>query len=222
MSKKSGLKSLLLIFLQNSFSWFVQHKAKKGHLEVERKFSITASESESLPLKLRELQFRPSGSVSMTDTFIPPREAGEMMRVRDEVTADSARSVFTLKSWVHTTGGGKERKESEAEVSPLLRTLAIMLARFVSPGELLSFSKDRALFEGKISGRELVVALDRVTGLGEYSGHFLEAECIVPLGEDPSKVQEIIFELVEQLFGSRREDVKRSYLDMLKLSKQAR
>src|SRR5579883_3520087 len=118
MSNKFGLRALMLTLLQNAFAWFVKNKVSKGHLEVERKFSISAMEAESLPLRLREFQFRPAGSITMTDTFLPPRQKGEMLRVRDEVTADSARSVFTLKAWVKTSDGGKERQESECEVSP--------------------------------------------------------------------------------------------------------
>lgn len=222
MSKRSGFRALLLLCLQNAFAWFVQKTANKGHLEVERKFSISAQEAESLPLRLREFEFRPSGSVTMSDTFLPPKAKGEMMRVRDEMTAGSARSVFTLKSWVATKGGGKERQESECEVSPLVRTLAIVIARFAGGRELLTFSKERALFEGTLGTREVVVSIDRVSGLGQYSGHFLEVECIVPLGEDPTEARSEIFNFVETLFGSPREDVKRSYLEMLELSRQAK
>lgn len=221
MSKRFGFRALLLAFLQNAFAWFVQRKAQKGHLEVERKFSISKQEAESLPLRLRELDFSPTGTVTMTDTFLPPRQRGEMMRVRDEMTAGTAHSVFTLKSWVNVAGGGKERQESECLVSPLLRTLAIIIGRFASAGELLSFSKERALFGGRLNGREFITAIDRVTGLGQYSGYFLEVECIVGLDEDPAQVRADIYGLVELALGSPREDVKRSYLEMLELSRSA-
>lgn len=219
MSNRFGFKALLLTLLQKTFVWFVQSKVSKGHLEVERKFSISAQEAESLPLRLRELEFRPAGSITMTDTFLPPRQKGEMMRVRDEVTAASARSVFTLKAWVKTADGGKERQESECEVSPLVRTLTIMLGRFASNRDLLSFSKDRALFEGNLHGRDVVACIDRVNGLGQFSGYFMEVECIVPLGQDPSAARADIFSFVEKLLGAPREDVKRSYLEMLELSR---
>ncbi|MBX9688009.1 MAG: CYTH domain-containing protein [Candidatus Obscuribacterales bacterium] len=221
MRTNSGFRALLLVFLQNAFSWYVYRKARKGHLEVERKFSISATESESLPLRLRELEFRPTGSVTMTDTFLPPRQKGEMMRVRDEVSPGSLRSVFTLKSWVKTRDGGKERQESECEVSSLLRTLAIICARFAAQKELLSFSKERAVFEGTLNGKEMTVCIDRVSGLGKYSGHFLELEVIVPLGEEPQAARAEIFNFVETLLGSPREDVKNSYLEMLELSRQS-
>jgi predicted adenylyl cyclase CyaB len=221
MSKRFGLKSLLLLFLQNTFAWFVHRTARQGHLEVERKFSISPEEGESLPLRLRELEFKPVGSVVMTDTFIPPRQKGEMLRVRDELIANTVRSVFTLKTWVHGKDGNKERQESEAEVSSLVRTLVVIVARYFCDRELLNFSKERALFEGKINGREVVACIDRVSGLGKFSGYFLEVECIVPLGQDPSEARTEIFKFVETLFGSPREDIKRSYLEMLELSRQS-
>jgi adenylate cyclase class IV len=145
-----------------------------------------------------------------------------MMRVRDEVTAGSAcRSVFTLKSWVHTADGGKERLESESVVSPLVRTMAIIIGRYATGRELLSFSKERTKYEGRLADREIEVALDRVSGLGKFSGYFLEVECVVPINEDPAGVRTEIFKFVETLFGKPREDVKNSYLEMLQLSKQA-
>ncbi len=220
MKSKCIFGSIVLKALQTAFAWFVQSKAKKGHLEVERKFPISAQESESLPMKLRELGLKPDGSVHMTDTFIPSREAGEMMRVRDERGSAGVKCVFTLKSWVETASGGRERKESETEVGPLLRTIVVMLARSASPSELLSFSKERALFSGRHNEKDVVVSVDRVSGLGEFSGNFFEIECIVPLGEESSSAQSCIYDLVEKIFGCAKQDEKRSYLDMLKISKQ--
>jgi len=210
----------MLVLLQNAFAWFVERKAHKGHLEVERKFSISMQEAESLPMRLREYEFRPAGSVVMTDTFLPPRQKGEMLRVRDEMIAGSVRSVFTMKSWVYGRDGNKERQESEAEVSSLVRTLAVIFGRFACGRDLLNFSKERALFDAKLNGKDVVVCLDRVNGLGKFSGHFMEVECIIPLGQDPTEARAEIFKFVETLFGSPREDIKRSYLEMLELSRQ--
>lgn len=220
MKSKCIFGSIVLKTLQAFFAWFVQSKAKKGHLEVERKFPINEQEAESLPMKLRELGFKPDGSLHMADTFIPPREAGEMMRVRDERSSGGVKTVFTLKSWVDTADGGRERKESETVVGPLLRTIVVMLARKASSQELLTFSKDRALFSGKSDGKDVVVSVDRVSGLGQFSGNYCEVECLVPVGDNPSSAQSCIYDLVEKIFGSSKPDEKRSYLDMLKISKQ--
>lgn len=211
---------MLLWLLQNAFVWFVQQKVLKAHMEVERKFSISAEEAQMLPGRLQERSFKSAGTVIMTDTFLPPRRKGEMLRIRDEVTSDSARSVFTLKGWVHTADGGKERRESEAEVSSFTRTLAIVLGRFAGGKQLLSFSKERAHFEGKLDNRDFVACVDRVSGIGKYSGYYLEIESIVQMGEDPEQTRKEIFNFVENLFGTPRDNVKHSYMEMLELSRQ--
>jgi adenylate cyclase class IV len=220
MGKGRGLRALMLALLRTVLGWIVRRSAAKGHLEVERKFSLALSEVENLPIRLRELGLKPAGSVTMTDTFIPARKKGEMVRIRDEMTSGTARSLVTLKSWVYLPDGNKERLESEAVISPLFRTLAIVMARYASAKELLSFSKERALFEGTVGARHMVASLDRVSGLGQFSGHFLEVETIVPMGEDPTDARKEIFKFVETLFGKPREDVQRSYMEMLEISRQ--
>ena len=220
LGKERGLRAILLSLLRAALAWFVRRTASKGHLEVERKFSLTLAEAESLPIRLRELGLKPTESITMTDTFIPARKKGEMVRIRDEMTSGAARSLVTLKSWVYLPDGNKERLESEALLSPLFRTLSIIVGRYASAKELLSFSKERALFEGTVGARHMVASIDRVSGLGQYSGHFLEVESIVPLGEDPTAARNEIFKFVETLFGKPREDVQRSYMEMLELSRQ--
>ena len=218
--KTSAHKAFFLALLQNFFAWFVERKAIKGHLEVERKFSIAATEYESLPSRLTSFDFQAAGCVVMADTFLPARRQGEMLRIRVEETGGAVSSVFTLKSWVDTKGGGRERQEYEAGVSPLVRTLVVMLGRFACGGELLHFSKKRSLFDGKLDGYNVVVCLDQVGGLGRYSGHYMEIECIVPLGENPEQVRKQIFVFVEKLLGAAREDIKMSYREMLDSSRQ--
>ena len=220
MNKGRGLRAIVLTVLRMVLCWFVQRSTQKGHLEVERKFKLALPELEQLPIRLRELGLKPSGSVTMTDTFIPPKRKGEMVRIRDEMTSGSARSIVTLKSWAYLPDGSKERLESEAIISPLVRTLAIIAGRYATARELLSFSKERALYEGSVGPRHMVVSIDRVSGLGQYSGHFMEVETIVPLGDDPSPARADIYNLAEKIFGTPREDVKNSYMEMLELSRQ--
>lgn len=221
MPRKNGvMKALLLVLLGRFFRWFVQKKAEAAHLEVERKFIISQEEAITLPVRLREMGFKPTGTVSMKDSFLPTVAKGEMMRIRDEKVSGRSRSLVTLKTWVQTADGGKERQESESEVGMLVRTALLVFGRMVVSSDLLSFSKERSLFEGKLSAREAVVSIDRVSGLGEFSGTYLEVEMLVPLGEDPAFAKTSIFVFIEDLFGKLREDVKRSYFDMLTVSRQ--
>lgn len=216
--KFPGLKSLGLSLLKHAFCTIVERKAQKGHLEVERKFQITKEEMDRLTIRLRELNFEPAGTAIMTDYFLPVAEKGEMMRIRDESLSGTAHILFTHKSWYKTADGGKERQEAEAEASSFAKTVFLILGYLLSGKSLLSFTKERMLFEGKIGTRAAVISLDTVEGLGEFSGYYLEAETIVPLHEDSTIAREQIFNFAEQAFGKPRDHLKTSYFEMLELS----
>jgi adenylate cyclase class IV len=191
----------------------------KSYLEVERKFRLTKEESDCLPDKLSTLSFTAAGQVTMTDSFLPTQNAGDMMRVRKELEDEKlARTVLTLKSWVVTADGGKERKETEREITGTLAGLLLVAGRWLKGSELLSFSKHRRLFEGCLSGLEAVVSLDSVDNLGVYSGCYLEVEILVPVGADVTPARQQIAEFVSSLLGEAREPVKLSYMEMLKRS----
>lgn len=218
MNYRGPVKSFLLSCLRSVFIWLVQQKAGSDHLEVERKFALRQGDSDTIPLRMRELGFEPVGTAHMRDCFLPVLVKGEMMRIRDESFGPKTESILTLKTWVDTGQGDRERKETERKVSSLLRTLLIIAAKTTVGKELLSFAKERVLFEAKVGGKTAVVSLDRVSGLGKYSGDYLEIEFICSLGEDISSVQREIFSLSERIFQEKREEVRRSYFEMLELS----
>jgi adenylate cyclase class IV len=140
-----------------------------------------------------------------------------------EVTALRARLEqlgFTYKQWVKTASG-KERRETEREVRTSTAALWKLLGRVISGEPLLSFSKQRQLFDGKLGGADAVVSIDEVTGLGSFSGWYMEVEVLVPLDGDTAAWQERIFALVRDILQEHRPDVKRSYMDMLKESRKA-
>lgn len=208
----------LLIFLSAAFQILVQSRSQKKHFEVERKFRISLVEADSLPLRLCELGFKPAGTVTMTDSFLPVRNKGEMMRVRDEDSGSSSHSFATFKRWVITQNGSKEREEAEAEIGPYVRAFFLILGRIVKGEGLLSFSKERTHYERENNNTFVVATIDKVSGLGAYSGTYLEIESIVPLDEDTTVAKEGIFVLAKELFGMPRNDVQNSYFEMLELS----
>lgn len=216
--KLPGLRTIGLDLLRQAFGAIVENKARKGHLEVERKFQISQEERNNLTIRLRELGFEPAGTAAMTDYFLPVKTKGEMMRIREESLSGSRHILFTHKSWHKTADGGKERLEAETEVSPLTKVFFLICGRLLHGQSLLSFSKERTLFQGNLNGKSVVISLDNVEGLAEYSGFYLEAEIIVPLAEDPSHARQQIFDFAEKLFGKPRENVKTSYFEMLELS----
>ena len=202
-------------------SWYRKRfgrSAEKTHLEVERKYRLSPEEVSFLPEKIRSLGFVPASTVSMTDRFLPTAGEGDMVRVRDESESGAKRTLLTFKQWVGTQDGGRERQECEGQVGKLGRRLLLVLGCLVRGSRLLSFSKERQLFDGSLGGRTVVVSIDNVGGLGDYSGFYLEVELLVPLAGDVSSAREAIFGLVVTLLGEEREMVKLSYQDMLKLS----
>src|SRR4030095_7504849 len=92
--------------------------------------------------------------------------------------------------------------------------------RKVNGADLLFFGKRRRHFVGRLDNLDAVVSIDSVEGLGQYSGLYLEVEVLVPLGEDVNPARQVIVSLAADLLGEEREQVKQSYMDMLKLSSQ--
>lgn len=217
---KSPWKSATLRALRAAFANFVSNASDKGHFEVERKFALTQHEAVTIPARLQELGFTYSGTASMTDTFLPAAVAGEMMRVRQEKLGDEPRrTVLTFKKWVQTATG-KERQETERQVGNTVGAVWKLIGRMVAGGPLLSFSKQRKLFDGKFGESDVVISVDRVEGLGEFSGFYMEVEVIVPLDGDVVAYRDRIFSLVRDILGEQRDDVRRSYMDMLVESRQ--
>ncbi len=194
-------------------------KEVQSHLEVERKFRLSQDEFARLPERLEGLSFTSAGLVEMTDTFLPTQNAGDMMRIRRESQDDQpARTVLTVKSWIVTEDGGKERKETEREIGDSLAGLLLASGRWLKGSELLGFSKRRRLFEGRLAGLEAVVSLDSVDNLGTFSGVYLEVEILVPVGADVGPARNQIADFVSMLLGEAREPVSLSYMEMLKRS----
>lgn len=221
MTFDSQWKGAALRALRAAFARFVKGASDKGHLEVERKFALSAHEVGSISARLEQLGFTYAGTAMMTDSFLPTAVDGEMMRVRQEkIGAEPTRSILTFKKWV-ATSTGKERQETERQVGASIAALWKLLGRLIGGKTLLSFSKARKLYNGKLGDADAVVSLDEVDGLGSYSGFYMEVEVLVPLDGDVALFRDRIFAIVQDILGESRPDVKRSYMDMLKESLKA-
>jgi predicted adenylyl cyclase CyaB len=206
--------------LRGIFQYLVRMSKEDSHLEVERKFRIAPTEVAGIRTRLSALLFEHCGDATMQDTFLPTSIKGEMMRVRRETLNGDTTVLLTYKTWVATRDGGKERQEAERETRPLLASLLLLLGRLCHGGQLQRFSKVRSLYRGTHGPGEVVVSIDDVSGLGSYSGYYLEIEIIVPSVEsDPGAAKSAVCEVARQVFGEAREDVRQSYLDMLNASR---
>ncbi len=216
-------KSLALFILRSGS--LKDKQPEKAHLEVERKFRLFEGEADTLESRLSEGGFRPIGELTMTDTFLPAMKDEDMIRIRVESEGEVRRRILTLKDWV-TIDGERERREQEGEIGLLASVVLRLVGRLVAGASFLSFSKVRRSYsssrpggaDAKSEGVQVVVSVDRVTGLGVYSGNYLEVEIIVPVGGDVKAARERIRSEVFELLGEHREFVPRSYLDMLKES----
>jgi adenylate cyclase class IV len=192
---------------------------QKSHLEVERKFAISKEEFRALPARLIEQGFQLTGQVFMTDTFLPVLTEGDMMRIRVETMNDKTKQVLTRKKWV-VIGGEREREETEKETTELAAGCLLELGERLVGGPLPSFSKDRDLYSrlAEDEHHNIVVTLDTAEGLGEYSGHYMEVELLVPVNGDVQAARLQIATIASGLLGDDRACVQMSYQDMLKRS----
>ncbi|CAN5140661.1 hypothetical protein BH10CYA1_BH10CYA1_37740 [soil metagenome] len=196
---------------------------KKSHLEVERKFKISDDEFRALSARLLSQGFQLTGQVFMTDTFLPVLTDGDMMRLRVETMNDITKTILTRKKWV-VVNGEREREETEKETSELAAGCLLELGERLVGGPLLSFSKDRDLYSrlAEDEHHKIVVTLDTAEGLGEYSGHYMEIELLVPVDGDVQAARQQIATLAASLLGEERAFEQLSYQEMLKRSIAAR
>jgi adenylate cyclase class IV len=215
MSAEFQLREIGRHWLRSAFRLFVRTSADHGHAEVERKFSCTEEEANLLSDRLETRGFRYAGTVAMNDTFLPAAIPGEMLRVRQEkLDENPAKVLLTFKQWMQTATG-KERRETEREVLAAVAVVWLIIGRFVSGTSLLGFGKRRRLYDGQLNGKQCVVAIDKTSGLGRYSGWYVEIEVILPLDGDFPEFERCILDLADQLFTAHRDPLKRSYMDML-------
>lgn len=194
--------------------------AKPNQFEIERKYRLSLAEYNTLQSLLAERGFVHACKYSLTDTFLPAKNKGELIRVRDQKGSDGTSSVLTLKSWVQVTG---QREREEREVDPLdrlSRSVLIIFGRRVADQALLSYTKERQEFRANRDGLSVTAALDYTDQLGEFSGYYLEFEVIAHDSNDVERARAAISKLVAEFLGSEERPTAPSYKDMLERSKR--
>lgn len=194
--------------------------AKPNQFEIERKYRLSLAEYNTLQSLLAERGFVHACKYSLTDTFLPAKNKGELIRVRDQKGSDGTSSVLTLKSWVQVAG---QREREEREVDPLdrlSRSVLIIFGRRVADQALLSYTKERQEFRANRDGLSVTAALDYTDQLGEFSGYYLEFEVIAHDPNDVERARATISKLVAEFLGSEERPTAPSYKDMLERSKR--
>jgi adenylate cyclase class IV len=186
----------------------------KGHLEIERKFSLLKVSSASVIDRLKDEHFYFSGSLKSTDWFIPSPVKGELLRLRREYKDGVENYILTVKHWIATADDGRERDERERILRPITFFFLLYLGKFVTSFRLPTFRKSRDLYTGELEGKMAVAALDEATGLGEFSGPYLEIEVLAPRRSPSKAVQSAIVRLASRIAPEAAE-VQQSYQEML-------
>ena len=158
-----------------------------------------------------------SGSVQSTDWFIPSPVQGELLRLRNEFTDGVGAHILTVKQWVGTTDNGREREERERTIRPITFFVLLYIAKILTGFRLPSFAKKRDLYEGQLDGKKAVVSIDDATGLGSFSGPYLEIEVLAPKHSPSKSVQLAIIQLASSI-APKATEVHRSYQEMLEAS----
>jgi adenylate cyclase class IV len=191
----------------------VAHHASTPNFEVERKFRLEDSELGAVSERLVQMGFSPGRLIAMTDQFLPVKVKGEMLRIRDEVVGSESWTLLTIKEWVNIAGG-RERRETEGQLSAFTRRFLLALGGLLNGGKLMSFSKQRQEhYSAQLPG--VVITLDDVSGLGKHSGRYAEIEVLVPQDGDVESARAQIAQLALTLFDEERAPVEMSYQLML-------
>ncbi len=208
------IKLLRLIVRWLSRIWRGSSSPDSAHFEVERKYNLTEAEIQALPAKLTALGYVFDGVAEMMDTFVPSAVDGDMIRVRDETISGASHTLLTVKTW-KIVAGQKEREETEETLSPFVRGCILEVGQRLKGKKLSSFSKTRDLYVATVEGQKVTVGLDRVTGLGKYSGPYLEIEVIAKLESEVEAARTFIAKFAKELLGDDRDFVRMSYQQML-------
>src|SRR5262249_42731138 len=158
------------------------------------------------------------GQSEMTDWFLPTHIERELMRIRREKFGETVSNTLTVKRWVNTTSGTREREESERTLGPIVTAILLITARFLQGSSLLSLRKERSVYRGNLHGRNAIISVDDARDLGRFSGPYLEVEVMADPIEDTQEIEQSILEVGSRVTAGARL-VKHSYRELLDLSK---
>jgi predicted adenylyl cyclase CyaB len=216
--------ALLLVPIRNVlFRYLVRLIAKGGkgaaHLEVERKYFLGGRDLGEVRARIEEEKFSFWGQSDMTDWFLPTHLERELMRIRREKIGSEVANTLTVKRWVTTTSGTREREELERSIGPVLAAMLLITGRFLQGTALMSLRKERSVHRGSLNGRNAVISLDDARDLGRFSGPYLEVEVLADPSEDTKDIEQNILDIGSRVTAGARL-VKESYRELLDLSRQ--
>lgn len=200
-----------------------KHCIEGAHLETEKGYPISSVEHGKLKKTLPALGFAFLKKSLITDFVAPSREqVTRRMRVENiEVASDGVTGVRLIRCFknhpIKGRSGRNVRMEDERCVKPATALAFILEVIEELDAPLPYYSKVRWLYRGAYEGLEMTISLDHATGIGAFSGCYIEIETLLPLSSTKAEVRKvlrIIAKLAGELLGGRRKE-KISYRKML-------
>jgi adenylate cyclase class IV len=197
----------------------------KTHVhEIEVKYSIHGTKVNDIFDTLMDLGFRHKATYDLVDMWLPPKEKGESLRVREQIDGTSRKYLLSSKKSNEKDGEIKNKCEAESQIDDFIREVVIGLALRIRDS-LPVVRKTRYHWQGRIGARDYTVAIDEVLDLGRFSGFYLEVETLVPADKaDPAAkddVKRIALQILETAYKAEENltfsYVKLSYKKMAKI-----
>jgi predicted adenylyl cyclase CyaB len=216
--------AFLFVPLRNvAFRYIVRLIARSGkasnHLEVERKFFLGDRSTDEIEARIAKENFAFWCQSEMTDWFLPTHLEREVMRIRREKIGTAVANTLTVKAWVNTAAGTREREETERPIGPILTAVLLIVGRFLQGKTLVTLRKARAVHRGVLDGRNAVISLDDARDLGRFSGSYLEVEVLADSTENTKEIEQSILAVAERVTNGAKL-VKESYRELLDLSRK--
>jgi adenylate cyclase class IV len=205
------------------FRYIVRLIARSGkasnHLEVERKFFLGDRNTDDVEARIAKEKFAFWCQSDMTDWFLPTHLEREIMRIRRERIGTGVVNTLTVKAWVNTAAGTREREETERPIGPILTAVLLIAGRFLQGKSLVALRKARAVHRGVLGGRNAVITLDDARDLGRFSGAYLEVEVLADSAENTKEIEQSILAVGARITNGAKL-VKESYREVLDLSQK--
>lgn len=157
--------------------------------EIEVKYTINSDKVNDIFDTLTDMGFRHKATYDLVDTWLPPKEKSESLRVREQIQGKSRKYFLSSKKTKEKDGEGKNKCEAESKIDEFTRQVLIGLAlrmRSVLP----VVRKTRYSWQGRIRSRDYTVVVDEVVNLGRFSGFYFEVETLVAYNTvDPAAME---------------------------------
>jgi adenylate cyclase class IV len=199
------------------------HQSNDTHFETEKGFRISKGEYKQLRSLLPTLGFAFVKKSLITD-FVVPTNGETTRRIRIEnikQSSDGATGVFCLRCQkrhpIKGASGKHVREETEESVVPEAALSYILESVNELGAPIPYYSKKRWNFHGRFSDCDTTISLDHATGIGTYSGYYIEIEVVLPLSSERNDIEHVlktIEQLAAQLLHESR-PAKVSYRKML-------